>query len=608
MTGRTIRIIAMGALLLMLGCSQRSGERSTPTVDNERNSTASDLKALFDEEWAAQLERDPLFASSMGVHDYNHLLPVDSPENHRRFLEEDQAFLKRLESIDRSQLAADDRLNYDLFDFVVRSRATLAGYRPYLVPILSDGGFHMRVQRMYEAMPFDTVADYERYLARLETLGPYFDQNIANMREGLRVGITQPKAILDGIEASISGPIVDDAEESIYFTPFETMPRHLEASERERLRTAGIAAIEEVVVPAYARFLAFFNDEYRPGARDELGASTLPDGEAYYAELVKYFTTLDDATPEAIHELGLEEVARVRAEMDAILRQVEFDGSFSGFVEFLRTDSRFYLKDPRDFLKEAAYIAKKIDGQMPAFFRTLPRLPYGIMPVPDDIAPNYTTGRYWGAPIGGRRGGYYLVNTYALDTRPLYELAALTAHEAAPGHHHQAAIRQEIEGAPEFRRAFYPHAFGEGWGLYAEKLGIEFGIYETPYDHFGRLSYEMWRAARLVIDTGIHIKGWTREQAREYLAENTALSLHNVRTEVDRYIAWPGQALAYKVGELKILELRDRAERELGPAFDIRDFHDVVLLSGGVTLSVLDNQVDSHIEQVKERNAGALPP
>jgi uncharacterized protein (DUF885 family) len=290
--------------------------------------------------------------------------------------------------------------------------------------------------------------------------------------------------------------------------------------------------------------------------------------------------------------------------MDGIIREVEFDGSFAEFVQFLRTDPGFYATDARDFLKEAAYIAKKIDGQMPAFFRTLPRLPYGIMPVPDDIAPNYTTGRYWGAPIGGRRGGYYLVNTYALDTRPLYELAALTAHEAVPGHHHQGAIRQEIEGEPEFRRAFYPHAFGEGWGLYSEKLGIELGIYETPYDHFGRLSYEMWRACRLVIDTGIHMKGWTREQAQQYLAENTALSLHNVRTEVDRYIAWPGQALAYKMGELKFLGLRARAEKELGPLFDIRDFHDVVLLSGGVTLSALDGRVDRYIEQVREGGSG----
>ncbi|HEX5766426.1 MAG TPA: DUF885 domain-containing protein, partial [Woeseiaceae bacterium] len=381
-----------------------------------------------------------------------------------------------------------------------------------------------------------------------------------------------------------------------------SIPGHLDPTERERLRAAGTAAIEQVAIPAYEEFLVFFREEYKPGARDDLGASSMPDGEAYYAELVKYFTTLDEATPDAIHRLGLEEVARIRAEMDGIIRQVEFDGSFAEFIDYLRTDSRFYVDEAKDFLKEAAYIAKKIDGQMPAFFRTLPRLPYGIMPVPDDIAPNYTTGRYWGAPIGGRRGGWYMVNTYALDTRPLFELPSLTAHEAVPGHHHQSALRQEIEGAPEFRRAFYPHAFGEGWGLYAEKLGIELGIYETPYDHFGRLSYEMWRACRLVIDTGIHMKGWTREQAQQYLAENTALSLHNVRTEVDRYIAWPGQALAYKMGELKFLELRERAERELGPAFDIRDFHDVLLLSGGVTLNIVDDQVEQFIEEVKARS------
>jgi uncharacterized protein (DUF885 family) len=594
-----IRIAVLALVLLALGCSEPAEVPAKRPPAPQSNHASTELRVLFEDEWAARLRWDPLFASTMGVSDYNDLLPADSPEDHRQFLEQDQDFLERLESIDRSRLSVEEQLNYDLFDFIVRSRVTLAAYRPYLVPILSDGGFHMRVQRMYEAMPFETVADYERYLARLHALAAYFDQNIANMEEGLRLGVTQPKSILDGIEASISGPIVEDARKSVFFTPFDDIPQHFAASERERLRIAGAGAIEQVVVPAYKRFLSFFNEEYKRDARETLGASALPDGDAYYADLVKYFTTLDDADPEEIHQLGLDEVARVRAGMHDILRQLEFEGSFAEFVEFLRTDERFYVEDARDFLKEAAYIAKKIDGQMPAFFRTLPRLPYGIMAVPEDIAPNYTTGRYWGAPVGGRRGGYYLVNTHALDTRPLYELAALTAHEAVPGHHHQAAIRQEIEGAPEFRRAFYPHAFGEGWGLYAEKLGIEFGIYETPYDHFGRLSYEMWRAARLVIDTGIHLKGWTREQARQYLAENTALSLHNVRTEVDRYIAWPGQALAYKMGELKILELRDRAERELGAAFDIRAFHDVVLSSGGVTLNILDQQVDRYIEEVR---------
>ena len=602
MSEKLIRIAGLWLMFAVFGCAASAEELladETAARDGAPDAVR-ELSTLFEDEWSARLARDPLFASSMGVHDYDDALPIDSPSDHQRFLREDLEFLDRLQAIERSVLGTNDQLNYDLFHFIVRSRTNLANHQPWLIPILSDGGFHMQVQRMYEAMPFTTIEHYENYLSRLRQVAPYFAQNIANMREGLRIGMTQPKAILDGIEASIAGPITDSAEDSIFVTPFKSFPAHFPASDHERLRSEGIAAIEKQVVPSFRRFLDFFNEEYKPGARDELSASALPDGSSYYAELVKFFTTLDDATPGKIHSLGLREVARIRAEMDDIIRQVEFDGSFAEFLEFLRTDSRFYAENPQDLLKEAAFIAKKIDGQMPAFFRTIPRLPYGVMAVPDDIAPNYTTGRYWGAPVGGRRGGYYLVNTYALDKRPLYELAALTAHEAAPGHHHQGALRQEIEGAPEFRRAFYPHAFGEGWGLYAEKLGIEFDIYETPYDHFGRLSYEMWRACRLVIDTGIHAQGWSREQALAYLAENTALSLHNVRTEIDRYIAWPGQALAYKMGELKFLELRTRAEEQLGAAFDIRDFHDAVLLSGGVTLNILDRQVDRYIEQVKE--------
>lgn len=601
------RLSLIGAflpLLLIPGCAPPAPEgppSGDATEARGSGNAAAQLHALFDDEWSTRLARDPLFASEMGIADYNDALPAVTPENYRRYLDEDLAFLQRLEAMDRSALSADDQLNYDLFDFIIRSRSTLAEYRPYLIPILSDGGFHIGIQRMSEAMPFETVADYENYLSRLRDIGTYFDQNIANMREGLRLRITQPQAILDGIEQSISGPIVDNAEESVFFTPFASIPEHFSDADRDRLHAAGMAAIDDVVVPAYRRFLTFFNEEYKPGARTELGRSTMPDGEAWYADLVKYYTTLDDATPESIHALGLSEVSRIRTEMDQIIRQVEFEGSFADFIEFLRTDERFYVDDPRDLLKEASYIAKKIDGQMPAFFGTLPRLPYGIMAVPPDIAPNYTTGRYWSAPIGGRRGGYYLVNTYALDKRPLYTLAALTAHEAVPGHHHQGALRQELVDIPEFRRAFYPHAFGEGWGLYSEKLGIELGIYETPYDNFGRLTYEMWRACRLVIDTGIHSKGWSREDAQRYLAGNTALSLHNVQTEVDRYIAWPGQALAYKMGELKILELRARAERELGAAFDIREFHDLVLLGGGVTLKVLEGQVDDFIREVKAR-------
>ena len=590
-------LIGIFASTILLSCAPPDDPRAADTGDRDSaGSISTVLHALFEDEWRSRLARDPLFASYQGVTDYNDLLPDVSPAAQQRHLEEDRNFLARLAEIDRETLSAADRTNHELFEFVVGQRATLAEYRPYRIPILSDDGFHMGVQRMYESVPLQTVEDYEQYLARLRATGTYFDQNIANMRDGIADGFTQPSAILEGILPSISGSIVEDPGESAFFTPFRNLPDHFDEATAERLREAGREAIAGTVVPAYQRFLSFFTEEYIPGARETLGASALENGRAYYEDLTRFFTTREDAAPDAIHERGLREVARIRAEMEDIIRQLEFEGSFADFIEFLRTDPQFYVDEPEQLLKEASWIAKKIDGRMPAFFRALPRMPYGVEPVPDEIAPNYTTGRYWGAPAGGRRGGYYMVNTYALDIRPLYTLAALTLHEGVPGHHHQNSLRDEIEDFPEFRRAFYPHAFGEGWALYAEKLGIEMNIYETPYDHFGRLSYEMWRAVRLVVDTGIHYRGWSREQARDYLAENSALSLHNVRTEIDRYISWPGQALAYKIGELTILELRGRAESELGENFDIRDFHDAVLLTGGLPMDMLEREIERYIE------------
>lgn len=597
---KQLSLIVLVPTLLLSCAPPESREPADPNEAASADTIAAELHALFEDEWRSRLARDPLFASYLGVTDYNGLLPDVSTAAQERYLEEDRSFLERLAGIDREALSAADSTNHELFEFIVGNRVKLAEYRPWRIPILSDDGFHMSVQRMYESAPLDTVEDYEQYLARLRATGDYFDRNIANMRQGITDGFTQPRAILEGILPSISGSIVEDPEESVFFTPFRSLPGHFDEATAERLREAGRQAIAGTVVPAYQRFLTFFTEEYIPGARETLGASALENGRAYYEELTRFFTTREDATPDAIHELGLREVARIRAEMEDIVTQLEFDGSFADFIEFLRADPQFYVEEPEQLLKEASWIAKKIDGQMPAFFRTLPRMPYGVEPVPDEIAPNYTTGRYWGAPAGGRRGGYYMVNTYALDIRPLYTLAALTAHEGVPGHHHQGSIRNEIEDLPDFRRAFYPHAFGEGWGLYAEKLGIEMNIYETPYDHFGRLSYEMWRAVRLVVDTGIHYQDWSRERAQDYLAENSALSLHNVRTEIDRYIAWPGQALAYKIGELTILELRGRAESELGENFDIRDFHDAVLLTGGLTMDMLEREIERYIE-----NAGA---
>lgn len=600
MTPRTGRSIALLAVCLVAACAADDQDPATAAAGADDDAHgAAELERLFTDEWAARMARNPLFASRMGERGYDRLLPDVSPEAQARHLAEDREFLDRLAAIDREKLSPEARINYDLFEFVVGQRSKLTAYRPYRIPILSDSGFHIGIQRMYESMPFDSVGDYENYLARLRATGPYFARHIENMRDGLNDGFTQPKAILEGILPSISGPIVEDPADSIFYSPFRSIPAHFPADEAERLRQEGRDVIAGTVIAAYRDFLEFFTDEYMPRARETLGASELPDGRAYYEDLVKYYTTLEDATPDGVHEIGLAEVARIRAEMEDIIRQVEFDGTFAEFIEYLRTDPQFYVDDPEQLLKEASYIAKKVDGQMPAFFGTLPRLPYGVKAVPDDIAPNYTTGRYWGAPIGGKRGGYYMVNTYALDKRPLYTLPALTVHEGVPGHHHQNALRQEMEDLPKFRRAFYPHAFGEGWGLYTEKLAIEMGIYETPYDDFGRLSYEMWRAVRLVVDTGMHYKGWSRQQAMDFLADNSALSLHNVRTEIDRYISWPGQALAYKIGELKILELRKRAEAELGEKFDIRKFHDAILLTGGVPLDMLEQEIERYIESAR---------
>jgi len=586
----SLTLLSFSAVTLLAGA---------PAAIGQQSAAARELHRLFADEWDRRLQRDPLFASTRGIRDYDDRLPNMTAEAQRQSLEEDLLFLERLGAIDRAALTPDDRTNHELFEFVVGHRANLATYRAYRMPFTSDSGFHTRVQRMYESMPFRTVEDYEQYLSRLQAIETFFAQNIDNMRDGLAEGFTQPQAILDEIVPSIAGAIVEDPADSIFYTPFLDMPGYFSAGDATRLRAQARTAIADTVVPAYRDFLEFFTGEYTPGARASLGAASLENGGRYYEDLTRFFTSLDDAHPDEIHELGLREVARIRAEMQEIIEQAEFDGTFAEFIEYLRTDPQFYADSPEQLLKEAAWIAKKVDGQMPAFFRTLPRMSYGVMAVPDDLAPNYTTGRYWSAPVGGRRGGYYMVNTYALDERPLYNLAALTVHEGVPGHHHQISLAQELDQLPEFRRTFYPHAFGEGWGLYSEKLAIEMGIYETPYDHFGRLSYEMWRAVRLVVDTGMHYRGWSRDEALRYLADNTALSLQNVRTEIDRYISWPGQALAYKMGELKFLELRARATQALGEDFDIRDFHDAVLLNGGLPLDMLDGAVDRYIDSVR---------
>ncbi|MEZ7279777.1 DUF885 family protein [Pseudoalteromonas sp. 68 DY56-GL68] len=501
--------------------------------------------------------------------------------------------LAELDAIDRDKLSEENRINLTILRGQVQNSVDEYVFNTHYMPLTSEYGFHSSLSFMISSSDYTKASDYELYLAKLQQIPRFFEQNIGWMRKGLEVGLTQPKAVLEGYQDSITAYIVDDATQSEFYKPFLKNTAGVSHSKFVNLQQQAKKIIKQQVIPAYKGYLTFFNDEYQPGARTDIGISSTPNGKAFYENRAKYYTTTD-MTPKEIHELGLKEVARIRAEMDEIIKEVGFEGSFAEFVHFLRTDPQFYAKTPKELLKEASYIAKKMDAQLPKLFHTLPRMPYGVAPVPESIAPKYTTGRYSGSRRDDQ-AGYYWVNTYALDKRPLYVLEALTLHEAVPGHHLQISLNAELESLPSYRRNAYLSAFGEGWGLYSEFLGIEAGFYQDPYSDFGRLTYEMWRAARLVVDTGMHMYGWSRERAMKFMSENTALSLHNVKTETDRYISWPAQALSYKIGELTIKRLRHEAEQALGQDFDVREFHHQILRHGSVPMSVLEEQIQLYI-------------
>lgn len=577
--------------LALFGAALAAGLMLAPTAYAQ--SASETLAQLFVDERAEVYRADPLAATYDGVHDYDNRLASVTPAEYARQAQANQSFVTRLHAIDRNALTAQEQVSYDLFDFMVGERVRFARYNEWRLPFNSDSGFYSELLLLHQTQSPRTTRDYENYIARLNDYPRYFHEQIANLRQGVRDGFTLPAEIGEGVAQVIDGMHYARPEDMGLWTPFANYPSTVPEADRARLTEAGRAAIASAVIPSFDEFRNFFDTEYRPHMRRTIAATSLPNGRAYYADLVRYFTSLPDATPQQIHRTGLAEVARIRAEMDAVMREAGFQGTFQEFITFLRTDPQFYPTSAQDLLGRAALITREIDGHLPQYFGHLPRTPYTVAPVPSEFAPNYTAGRYNPGPMGG--AGTYWVNTYALNTRPLYALPALTAHEAAPGHHIQGAIARELTGLPAFRQNFYPNAFGEGWGLYSEHLAGEMGIYHTPYEHFGQLSYEMWRACRLVVDTGMHSMGWSRRRALDYLAANTALSTHEIRTEVDRYIGWPGQALAYKTGEMKILELRHRAEAALGDRFDIRAFHDAVLANGGVTLPVLERQIDAYI-------------
>jgi uncharacterized protein (DUF885 family) len=569
------------------------------------DATANDrFAALLEESWEFTLREDPLFATETGDHRYDDQLPKVSLADVERRDAARRGFLTRFEAIDRDALGPADRVNYDVFGRGLHDGIREHDFQTYLMPISDRWGFHIEFPELPRNLSLTTTRDYENYIARLSGFANYAAGHIELMREGVRRSMTVPSVIMQRYNEPLDAQIVDDPQKSLLFAPLRDFPDSVPEKDRERLRAGARQVIAESVVPGYRQFLKFMKDEYVPSCRTTIAASALPKGREYYRFCVAKFTTLDDQTPEQIHALGKAEVARIRGEMDGIIRDLKFDGDFAEFTEHLRSDAKFYAQSAEELEKDVAFVLKRMDGQLPKLFGRLPRMPYGVRQVPDYIAPQATAAYYQGPTGDGRRAGYFYINTYNLPSRPTYMLEALSLHEAVPGHHLQIALQQELEDLPEFRKYSGFTAFVEGWALYSESLGLETGFYEDPYSDFGRLTMEIWRACRLVVDTGIHYLGWTREQAIEYMRTNSAMPLHDIRAEVDRYIGWPGQALAYKTGELKIRELRADAQQRLGEKFDVRAFHDVVLGSGALPLGLLEKNVRAWVDETESKLGG----
>jgi uncharacterized protein (DUF885 family) len=568
-----------------------------------QDSPAQALHALFEREWQWTLRESPEFASSLGDLRYNERWEDVSLDAIERRQEHRKQVLAELARIDPAGLSPADRLNYRLFERQYRTDIEAHQYRYFLVPIDIRSGIQI-AHLLSDSLPFRTSKDYEDWLARLRNLPEYVDQTIALLREGIRAGMVQPEVIMKRLPAQIDYQIVSDPAESPFYKPFRRFPEAVPPAQRERLGEEARRLAAERVVPAYRKFKQFFVEEYLPAAPKQAGVSHWPDGENLYAFRTRYFTTTA-LTPRQIHETGLAEVRRIRGEMEAIIRETGFEGSFARFLEHLRSDPKFYIQDPQALLKEYRALAKRIDPGLGRLFGRLPRTPYGVEPIPASIAPDTTTAYYEPPSADGLRAGTYFVNLYKPETRPIYEMEALSLHEAVPGHHLQIALAMEQTGLPEFRRFGHYTAFVEGWALYAENLGADLGLYQDPYAKFGQLTYEMWRAVRLVVDTGMHAFGWSRERAIRFFLDNAAKTEQDVVNEIDRYIGWSGQALAYKIGELKIKELRARAERELGDRFDVRAFHDALLENGALPLDVLE---ESMAEWIASRTATQSSP
>lgn len=553
------------------------------------------LELLMEDFWEAQVRASPLAATLWGENRYRDRIDDLSPEALAAQVARLDRAIAALGEIDPHNLSPANREHYEAFEWMLTHERRNLDFGTRFFTITSLGGWHTRFADLIRATPYSSERDYRDLLARLAGFGPYARQNVDLLRMGMESGYTQPCASLQGYGRSITGYVSDTPEASVFARPFAAMPDSVPAPVREELRGEALRVIDEVVNPAYQAFADFYAESYEPGCRTSVGLSSLPGGREAYDHALRYYTSLDTDAP-TIHALGRQEVARIRAEMEAVMDEVDFEGEFAEFLAFLRSDPQFYASDAETYLRHVAWIGKTIEARLPQFFSRLPSNPYGISVIPRQIAPMTATAFYQPGAADGTRAGQYFVNLYDLSSRPLYELPALGLHESVPGHHLQISLQGENEDLPDWRRFYYFHAFGEGWGLYAEFLGEEMGIYRTPYERFGRLIYDMWRAARLVVDTGMHAMGWTRQEAIDFMLANTGLTPANVVAEVDRYITYPGQATAYKHGELKIRELRQRAEAALGERFDLREFHIALLTGGSLPLKVLDNRMQRWID------------
>ncbi len=562
-------------------------------VAQAQSSDARTLHQLFAEEWERDLRENPEDASYRGDPRYNDRWTDISLAAIQGREAGDRAALARLKTINRTALPPADQLHYDVFGWQLERAVERQQYREYLRPVSHRGGVQT-ADGISEVLRFTTPKDYRDWLARMRAVPEVVDQTIELLRAGAAAGNTPPRVLMQRVSGQIAAQIVDDPAKSPFYKPFNKFPDSMPQPERTALQGEAQRVITDDVVPAYRKFAAFFAKDFLPRTRTSIAAADLPDGKAYYDYLAGYFTTTR-LTADLIHAIGLKEVARIRAEMEQVKTDVGFEGTLPQFFEHLRTDPKYFHTSPEALLTAYQAISKRIDPELVKVFKVIPRLPYGVRPIPDNIAPDTTTAYYQGGALDGSRAGYYYVNLYKPEVRPTWEMMPLSLHEAVPGHHFQISRAMELPDMPMFRKVAYFTAYGEGWGLYAERLGYDMGLYDDPYDRFGQLTYDMWRAVRLVIDTGMHAKGWSRERAIAYFKDNAAKTEQDIVNEVDRYIGGPGQALAYKIGQLKISELRARSARELGPRFDLRAFNDAVLETGSVPLETLERHIDAWI-------------